>query len=1127
MGKVYLARNGQRVALKVLHPHLLESQEAVERFRREAEVGQRVQHDNVVRTLDVGSAVIGGSTHHYLVMEYVEGQTLRGLLKELGRVPEELCRHIGREIAKGLEAIHAAGVVHRDLKPENVLITEEHVVKVMDLGVARLQDAAFKLSQTGAFLGSVLYAAPEQFRGEAPDSRADFYSLGLVLYELATGKHPFQADEFADVLRRQLQEEPRPAAELNPQLSPFFEEVCTALLEKDRGKRMGFLPADEESEWWGRRARAIRLETRRPLRRIRIPRETALYGRDDELAGLEAVYERTKAGAGRVLLLEGEAGIGKTRLIDEFVGRLQEAGEDVNFLFGSYPPGGAATAAGAFTTAYREELGPEGAAAYLAESPILAPAFDALLRGETAPPGEQPLSTDSLHACFVQVTRALAAESPAVVLIDDLHFAPRDGLALFATLANAVADDRVLLVGTLRPGVPNDWKASLERLEHVRKLEFGRLGADDLLDLLADAFQSERLAKELAGRIAAKSDGNPFFVFEILRGLREGNFISERPDGTWVTTRVIEELEVPPSVKELVQARISALSPDEHDLLEVAACCGYEFDATLVADALEMERIPALRAFGRIERAHRLVRATGSTFSFDHHQVQESLYDGLSEALRTEYHAALGRALERRAGERPDGPTALALAQHFLRAGEARRAGPYAEAAVAHLEQGFIFDEAASLLTALLDAPGVVEGAERFELLVRRNNALSAAGRVSSGQAGLEECVELARRLDDPERLVRAHIELGQWQRNAAEPQPAENNLRRAIELAHEHGLARQEARAQAALGMSLFKFGSRDEGRRLMEEALRYFEQHGPPAIEAAAAANLANVYIASLRPEKARALFERAGGICAETGQRLQAVTLTSSLGHLAFEEGRFAEALRLFGDAVEGARAVGYRYGQASTGIWVARALATMGQNDRAEAALASARVLAREVGAVYLEPYILMCEGMMAENRGDVERAERCYREMLESNRAIGNWEGIASALSLLGELYLRQGRVEEARRYLEETLEMCEKYRPGDIPLIMEVMIATLPGGDPERAVALVKEPRRSAPHERIDALTYVWNATGDLEHLREARRMLQELVDNAPEGCEQSLLHGVATLRPTTEAWERHGDGSI
>src|SRR6185295_2408866 len=137
-------------------------------------------HENVVRTFDCDA--MGG--HHFLVMEYVEGQTLRSLLAELDRVPEELCRHIGREVAKGLAAIHAVGVVHRDMKPENVLVTKEHVVKVMDLGVARLADEALRLSQSGAFVGSVQYAAPEQFRSAADvDARADLHALGLILYE--------------------------------------------------------------------------------------------------------------------------------------------------------------------------------------------------------------------------------------------------------------------------------------------------------------------------------------------------------------------------------------------------------------------------------------------------------------------------------------------------------------------------------------------------------------------------------------------------------------------------------------------------------------------------------------------------------------------------------------------------------------------------------------------------------------------------------------------------------------------------------------------------------------------------------------------------------------------------------
>ena len=248
MGKVYAAEVARRdfgievgtiVALKVVHPHLLETAGFFRRFLREAEIGASIRHENVIATYGPDAVSVGGVQHHFLVMEYVEGQTLRALLAELDRVPEELCRHIGREVAKGLAAIHAAGVVHRDMKPENVLITGEHVVTVMDLGVARLNDEALRLSQTGAFVGSLHYAAPECFSegGKHVDGRADLHALGLVLYELSCGTNPYYAESVPEILKKVLHESPRRLGDVNPQLSPFFEEVVHCLLAKKPADR--------------------------------------------------------------------------------------------------------------------------------------------------------------------------------------------------------------------------------------------------------------------------------------------------------------------------------------------------------------------------------------------------------------------------------------------------------------------------------------------------------------------------------------------------------------------------------------------------------------------------------------------------------------------------------------------------------------------------------------------------------------------------------------------------------------------------------------------------------------------------------------------------------------------------
>src|SRR5262245_57340411 len=201
MGAVYAAivegvsaaglDHGSRVAVKVVHERFLDSKDARARFRREVALGSRVSHENVVRTFE-GDERDG---HCFMVMEYVQGQTLRALSEELERVPEELCRHIGRQVSRGLSAIHAAGAVHRDVKPENVMITPQHVVKIMDLGVAREIDDEQRLSQTGMFIGSLQYAAPEQFKngGKGHDGRLDLHALGLVLYELACGCNPYAA----------------------------------------------------------------------------------------------------------------------------------------------------------------------------------------------------------------------------------------------------------------------------------------------------------------------------------------------------------------------------------------------------------------------------------------------------------------------------------------------------------------------------------------------------------------------------------------------------------------------------------------------------------------------------------------------------------------------------------------------------------------------------------------------------------------------------------------------------------------------------------------------------------------------------------------------------------------------
>jgi serine/threonine protein kinase/tetratricopeptide (TPR) repeat protein len=1141
MGKVYAAvlegrspglAEGTPVALKVVHPHLLKTPGFFKRFLREAEIGRSVLHENVVRTFDCDA--LGGQM--YLVMEYVEGQTLRELADEVERVPEELCRHIGREVAKGLAAIHAAGAIHRDMKPENVLITREHVVKVMDLGLARLSAEALRLSQTGTFVGTLHYAAPECFSGDGQDvdQRADLHALGLILYELACGVNPYAGDGVAQVLKKVVHDPPQRLGERNPQLSPFYEEVVHILLAKQPGER--FTTADEllrvledgeASAWWRTKSTAIRAVTHQPLRRIRIPRETAVYGREQDIARLRGLYEKAKAGEGQVVVLEGEAGIGKSRVVDEFIGRLQRDGEDLNFLFGSFPPNGAATAAGAFSAAFQEQFGEAGSARYLAQTPLLVPAFDALLRGDATPGGVEPLTKDSLPTCFVQAVRGLAAERVTVVLIDDLHFATEGARALFTALALALPGHRILLIGTTRRGIDEKWLSNLTRLPQTSPLVLHRLGPKDVAALLLDSLRSEALAAQLGERIALKTDGNPYFVFEIIRSLRDGQYLTQANDGTWTTKRAIDEIQIPSSVLDLVGARVADLSADERALLDVAACWGFEFDPGLVAEVLGLARLPVLRAFGQVERQHRLVRSSGRHYAFDHHQVQEALYSSINEQLREEYHAALAQAMEARAqaqGKAPealDGALCVDLCEHFLRGAQGERALRYLEAAHDHLKRRYLNEAAVRLGERALGMPGMLLGASRARVLLRLARVLDLIGRRSRQEECVREAEALAVAAGADEVRGQAALALATVCNRTARVAEAEGPCHRAIEIARSRGDRRAEAEATTVLGSVCWAQGRFSEAREQHQAALDVFRAMGDLAGEGRAAADLANVLSSQGDYAASREQGERALAISRELGDRAREAMVMGNLGNLHWRQGRLRETLEHYEQALAIHREIGSRAGEAVILVNLGPLFYMLGMRDRVRGSLLASLAICREIGTRYPEGYVLRDLGRLADEEDDPAQALRFLEESLTLRRRIGHADGVADSLLEMARVRRRSGDAEGARVAVDEALPwLREQGGPAKVAEALALR-ACLPGGDVQAALAVLAEAGPNGVSAEVRWL--LWQATGDREHLVEARRLMEVYLSQAGPEARTSVVRDVRLYRELSAALEAAG----
>src|SRR6266852_3598168 len=257
MGAVYRARDrevNRIVALKVIRPELSGNSAILDRFKQELVLSHQVTHKNVVRIYDLGDA----DGIKFITMEYIEGQDLRGLIFHHKIFQPEEAVEIMRQVCRALEAAHAVGVIHRDLKPQNIMRDKQGRVVVMDFGLARLLDSHDGMTQTGAIVGTMEYMSPEQGLGKPLDERSDLFAVGLIFYELLTGKMPYKADSALASLVKRTHERAAPVSEESASIPHALSDIVGKCLEpkvQDRYQHVGEILTDLEA-WQGGRAAA-------------------------------------------------------------------------------------------------------------------------------------------------------------------------------------------------------------------------------------------------------------------------------------------------------------------------------------------------------------------------------------------------------------------------------------------------------------------------------------------------------------------------------------------------------------------------------------------------------------------------------------------------------------------------------------------------------------------------------------------------------------------------------------------------------------------------------------------------------------------------------------------------------
>ena len=761
--RVYLARDARLdrdVAVAVVKTGGLD-EAGRHRIDREARATARLgDHAHIVTVFDV----IEDDGGPQIVSEYVAGGTLAERLLEEPehRLPVGEAIEIATQLATALEHAHAMGIVHRDIKPANVWLAADGSARLGDFGLAAVTDAS-RLTSEGMVVGTVAYLAPEQATGRAPDPRADLYSLGAVLYEVLAGRPPFLGDDAVSVMSQHLSTTPVAPSWHNAAVPRGLDSLVLQLLAKDPDDR------PQSAAELVTRLRELELGPPPPPE-SQPPALTAdwrrFVGRAEELDALRRACDAAFGGDSRLVVVVGEPGIGKTRLVEEAAvyatvrgaqvwwGHCYEGDIGVPFL--PFVEALRGYARSRSDDELREQLG--------ASAPEIATLVSEIRQRLGDLPEPPPLEGDAERMrLFDGVATFLANASrttPVVIVLDDLHWADKPSLLLLQYLARNLRRERVLVVGTYRDVDLDrmhplaDAIASLRRERIFERILLRGLPRDDVKALI-EAVGEQETRDDFADLIHRETEGNPFFVAEVLRHLAEtGAF--RRVDGRWIgTASVLENL--PEGIREVIGRRLNRLSEACNRMLTVASAMptGFSLDVIGQVTAANEDEVLDLLDEALQRQIVRERRTRPGEYEFTHALIRQTLSAELSTPRRVRLHRQIAEALEDVQAAGRDAPVS-ALAYHWFQAapgGGAARAVRYAEEAGRRAEDQAAHEEAARFYDQALQALELLDEIDehhRAMLRLALGRARLRAGETEAAERVLLDAAEDARRLDLP-----------------------------------------------------------------------------------------------------------------------------------------------------------------------------------------------------------------------------------------------------------------------------------------------------------------------------------------------------------------------------------------
>jgi serine/threonine protein kinase/tetratricopeptide (TPR) repeat protein len=999
---------------------------------------------------------------------------VRGARRSRDGMPLRSVLTLVRRLCGALSFLHGEGLVHRDLKPDNVLVVERraasgerraenansppmarssqlsaaHWPVIVDFGLTSRFGGALsreELEVRSAGEGTLAYMAPEQHVEGLVDARADLYSLGCILYELLTGHLPFEGTASPALILERKGFVPIPPSQLVPSLPPELDELVLRLLAFEPRQRIGHadlvaarllrLGATKEAALSGPRPRAYLYRPR-----------TA--GREEQLRSLKQLLKRLQAGSGGAVLIGGESGVGKTRLLMELAQHARR--ERLLVLNGECLPDG-----GSPLEAMRRplqqvadrcrELGlAEAERLFGLRGKILAPYEPALaaLPGQEAhrEPAELPpeAARVRLYGAVAQTLSALAEARPVLLLLDDLQWMDELSLGLLEFLLKSLqrAPTRLLVLGAYRIEEAAARVQKLLAAPGVLQSKLTRLAPEAVGVMVGDMLAVERPPEPFVQFLARQSEGNPFFVAEFLRTAVAEGILYRDQEGRWqgaregkeeTTEEAYEALPLPHSVRELVGRRLDGLEAGSRQIADAAAVLGREVDRNLLARVARVEENEALEALNELLLRQILEEDQAQRLRFVHDKIREVAYERLGRRLRRRLHRAAAEALEERTAEEP-GEHAAALGQHWEKAGSRAKARQWYLAAARHAKRRHALDEAERLYRAslrLFDEPAPETVQARNELGF---DVLRIQGRIRQAIKEHRKALQESRAMQDRAAMATSLRGLG-WNHYAlGQIEEACAVYEQALAIAREAKDRAIEGNILTCLALAHADQGRHEQARRLYEQAIRIDRERRDKHSEGNDLGNLAIISASEGRLEEASALLGQALSLQRAIRNRLAEGVILTNLAALHQQQGRLEQALPLCEQALAIHRETGHRSFEGVALSNLAELYADLGPLEQARTLYDQALTLHRELGSRRFEG-ITLCDRAALERRdGQLGAAQALLRQAQPILREVRDALSLGLCLCEQGHLALSLGR--PASKLLGKARELAEGLHAG-------------------------------------------------------------------------------------------------